>query len=164
MFENILEVFGSCLLKSDTHETKRKIKRIVSVDVSVTCGSTVVQLVKIKTSWHGGGRDSKKGVGIISPEGHSYANIGDGGTTKYHSSVIHNLRVRFRGQLSTTKVPVPLHFHKMIGRWFNKHYRIVNIVIICIVLIIILLMDSHISILGPLLPKVDMILERTLYE
>ena len=51
MFENILEeVFGSCLLKLDTHETKRKIKRIVSVDVSVTCASTVVQLVKIKTS------------------------------------------------------------------------------------------------------------------
>ena len=49
MFENIMEEFGSCLLKSDTHETKRKIKRIVSVDVSVTCASTVVQLVKIKT-------------------------------------------------------------------------------------------------------------------
>ena len=103
MFENILEVFGSCLLKSDTHETKRKIKRIVSVDVSVTCASTVVQLVKIKTSWQGGGRGSRKGVGIISPESHAYANIGDGGTTKYHWSVIPKLSVHFRGLLSTTK-------------------------------------------------------------
>ena len=50
MFENKLKVFGSCLLKSDTHETKRKIKRIVSIDVSVSCVSTVVQLVKIKIS------------------------------------------------------------------------------------------------------------------
>ena len=52
----------------------------------------------------------------------------------------------------------------MIGRWLIKHYRIVNIVIICIVLTTILLMDTHISILGPLLPKVDMILKNTLYD
>ena len=82
--------------------------------------------------------------------------------TQYHSSVIHNWRVHFRSPLSTTKVP--LYCHKMIGRWLIKHYRIVNIIIICIVLITILLMDTHISILGPLLPKVDMILNITLMK
>ena len=82
--------------------------------------------------------------------------------TQYHSSVIHNWRVHFWSPLSTTKVP--LYCHKMIGRWLIKHYRIVNIIIICIVLTTILLMDTHISILGPLLPKVDMILNITLYE